>query len=189
MGRFTAVEQGSRRNGATLVELLVVAALVFLAVALTVPGLRAAQIQARRATCVQNLRTMGLALHNYHSTMGCFPMSTVAGGKGHGVGHSGFTLILPYMEQVFLYNYYNFAMENWQVANSTCVRTSVQSYLCPENQGNAGLIPASDVLTPEGKAYPQSRSVFARSHYGTTGGAGIRDRVTTSSRPSGSIEA
>jgi prepilin-type processing-associated H-X9-DG protein len=152
---------------------LVVAALVFLAVALTVPELRAAQLRARRGACAQNLREMGLALHNYHAVNNCYPMSAVAGGKGHGVGHSGFALTLPFMEQIALYNGYNFADENWHIANSTCVRTSVRAYLCPETQGSVDLLPAAEILTPDGKpAYPQSRSVFARSHYGANWGGG-----------------
>jgi type II secretory pathway pseudopilin PulG len=166
--------RGCRRRGATLVEVLVVAALGFLVVVLAVPGLQAAQQEARRASCIENLRTMGLALNNYHDTMGSFPMSAVAGGTGHGVGHSGFAQILPFMgdENRRLYNYYNFSLENWHVANSTCVRTQVNTYLCPENRGNLDPIAASEVLTPEGKAYPQSKSVFARSHYGANWGGG-----------------
>ena len=161
------------RRGATLVEVLVVAALGFLAVALTVPEIRAAQLRAQRTSCLLNMKQMGLALHNYLSSIDSFPMSAVAGGKGHGVGHSGFALILPYLELSPLYNTYNFSVENWHAANSTSVRTRVDIYLCPENRGNRDSVPASEVSTPEGKpAYPHGRSVFARSHYGANWGGG-----------------
>ncbi len=161
-----------RRRGVTLVEVLVVVALVFLVVALAVPELRAAQIRARRATCAQNLRHLGLALHNYHAANECFPMSAVAGGKGHGVGQSDLTIILPYIELSPVYNTYNFSLENWHVANSTTVLTRITTYLCPANPGKLDPVPAAEVLTPEGPAYPPSRSVFARSHYGANWGGG-----------------
>jgi prepilin-type processing-associated H-X9-DG protein len=161
-----------RRRGITLVELLVVVVIVFLAVILALPGLKAAQQQARRAACADNLKQIGLALHNYHASWDCFPMSATAGGKGRGVGHSGFASILPFIEEIPLYNCYNFSLENWHVANSTSVGTRLATYLCPDNGGNLDPMPGSDVLTPEGKAYPQSKSLFARSHYGANWGGG-----------------
>ncbi len=163
---------GGRRRGVTLVEVLALTALVFVGVALTVPGLQAAQLRARRASCINNLKQMGLALHNYHSANDSFPMSRVAGGKGHGVGHSGFAQILPYMEMSPIYNGYNFHLENWHAANITTVRTQIATYICPDNKGDLKLVPAAEVITPDGPAYPGSRSTFARSHYGMNWGGG-----------------
>ena len=83
-------DRGMRR-GLTLVEVLVVLAVGFVMLALLLPAIRAAQLfQNRRAICTNNLKQIGLAIHNYHSANGSLPMSVVAGGKGHGIGHSGF---------------------------------------------------------------------------------------------------
>ena len=160
-----------RRRGLTLIEVMVIVALGMVVVTLTVPALQAAQFRFRQANCINNMKQMGLALHNYHSANNSFPMSNVAG-KGHGVGHSGFAMILPYMEQTALYNTYNFHLENWHAANTTTVGTRILTYLCPENRGNLDPLPAAEVLTPEGKAYPESKSKFARSHYGMNWGGG-----------------
>ena len=160
------------RRGATLIEVLAAAALGFVALALAVPALHAAQLRARRLSCIDNLKLIGLGLHNYHSAVNCFPMSAVAGGKGQGIGHSGLSMILPYMEQIPLYNLYNFSTENWHVANSTVVRTQVAAFVCPENPAKTDPLPAAEVLTPKGKAYPASKVRFARSHYGVNWGGG-----------------
>ena len=101
---------------------------------------------------------------NYNSVNGVLPMSRVIG-EGHGNGQSVFTGLLTYVEQIHLYNAYNFHLENWHTANETAVRTSVETYLCPDNAEVAN-IPASEVR------YPESRSTFAKGHYGANWGGG-----------------
>jgi len=171
-GRPAAAIRPRSRRGATLIEVLAVAALGFVALALAVPALQAAQLRARRVTCLGNLKMMGFALHNYHSALNSFPMSVVAGGHGHGIGHSGLAMMLPYMEQQIIYNGYNFSTENWHVANSTTVRTQVGIYICPDNPEKPDPVPGSEVLTPGSKAYPASKVRFAGSHYGLNWGGG-----------------
>ena len=100
------------RGGFTLVELLVVVAIVGVMVALLLPAVQTARAAARAASCVNNLKQIGLALHNYHSANDTFPMSQTVG-EGHGNGHSVFMAILPYLEVVRVYNGYNFCLENW----------------------------------------------------------------------------
>ena len=94
------------RRGFTLVELLVVIAIIAILIALLLPAVQAAREAARRTTCANNLKQIGLALHNYHSTYGSFPpgYSTSADVADYINGkkiHHGSTLvlILPYMEQ------------------------------------------------------------------------------------------
>lgn len=153
----------------TLVEALVVLAVVLVATCLLLPPIRAAQDQARAIQCVTNLKQIGLALHNYHSANSSFPMSSLTqGGLGH--GHSGFTALLPYLELSRVYNGYNFWLANWHLTNSTAVRTQIGTYVCPDNPAIEPTL-ASAIRTIDGQPYG-GKSVFAASHYGMNWGGG-----------------
>ena len=97
-----------RRRGFTLVELLVVIAIIGILIALLLPAIQAAREAARRATCVNNMKQLGLGLHNYHDARKKFPASSeyVAGGTGLDGkwGFSWLVSMLPYMEQGTLYD-------------------------------------------------------------------------------------
>jgi type II secretory pathway pseudopilin PulG len=154
------------RRGITLIELLVVVALTGVTVALLLPAVQSARAAAREASCVQNLKQIGLALFNYQSANAVLPMSQVRG-EGRGNGHSVFATILPYMEQVPLYNDYNFDLENYGIDNQTSVRARVSTFLCPDNPSVQN-VAAIDVR------FPESRSTFAKTHYGANWGGGGR---------------
>jgi prepilin-type processing-associated H-X9-DG protein len=159
-----------RRRGLALIELVTGTGVILVLVALQLPGLQQARESARRSQCVNNMKQMGLALHNYHSANDSFPMSAVAG-PGHGTGHSGFMLVMPYMEQTAVYNAYNFSLENWHVANKTSTSVKLAVYLCPSNPDTEPT-PASEIRTHEDKPYP-GRSTFGAGHYGMNWG-GVR---------------
>ena len=76
-----------RARGFTLIELLVVIAIIAVLIALLLPAVQAAREAARRAQCVNNLKQIGLAIANYSSTNGCFPMGGLPAGIDHG-GHA-----------------------------------------------------------------------------------------------------
>jgi prepilin-type N-terminal cleavage/methylation domain-containing protein/prepilin-type processing-associated H-X9-DG protein len=130
------------RRGFTLIELLVVIAIIAVLIALLLPAVQAAREAARRAQCVNNLKQIGLALHNYHQTNDCFPggfylawnatsqMFIING------DFSPHARLLPYTEQQPLYNAANFNLacynDNYgDVVNSTVTTTRLSVFLCP----------------------------------------------------------
>jgi prepilin-type N-terminal cleavage/methylation domain-containing protein/prepilin-type processing-associated H-X9-DG protein len=152
------------RRGITLIESLIVVAIAGVMVALILPAVQPARAAAREMTCTQNLKQIGLALLNYENAIGTLPMSQVRG-AGRGNGHSVFAEILPFLEQIPLFNSYNFHLENYGIENQTSVRARVSTFLCPDNPNIQNVV-AIDVR------FPESRSSFAKGHYGANWGGG-----------------
>ena len=130
------------RQGFTLIELLVVIAIIAVLIALLLPAVQAAREAARRAQCINNLKQLGLGLHNYHSTIGSFPMASGVAYSDLGAQTTWGTwsaqaLMLPYIEQTPLYNAINFNWTNWYGAgaaiNSTVWNMNVQAFICPSD--------------------------------------------------------
>ena len=99
-----------RRRGFTLVELLVVTAIVIIGIALAVPAVQQSRAQARQATCKNNLKQIVLALHNYHEVHAGFPPAWVSKGyaAGNGPCFGWMTFILPMIDQARLYSLMDF---------------------------------------------------------------------------------
>ena len=94
-----------RRGGFTLIELLVVIAIIAVLIALLLPAVQQAREAARRTQCKNNLKQIGLALHNYESTFGRLPPGTFGGmGTCNDDGLAWSFSILPYLDQAPLYN-------------------------------------------------------------------------------------
>jgi prepilin-type N-terminal cleavage/methylation domain-containing protein/prepilin-type processing-associated H-X9-DG protein len=127
-----------RRRGFTLIELLVVIAIIAVLIALLLPAVQAAREAARRASCVNNLKQIGLGIHNYESSVGSLPWGE--GRYGLNTSPSSLMLMLPQLEQSALYNSMNFAgvinngLWNLQNAfNSTVQLTTVNVFICPSD--------------------------------------------------------
>jgi len=136
------------RSGFTLIELLVVIAIIAVLIALLLPAVQAAREAARRAQCVNNLKQIGLALHNYHSAVNTFPMGsslnfTPSYGFDGWADWSVHAMLLPYLEQRPLYNAANFNYDaglddgTSDAVNSTVYLTRIAGFLCPSD-GPAG---------------------------------------------------
>jgi prepilin-type processing-associated H-X9-DG protein len=160
-----------RGRGLALIELVTGSGIVLVMLALQLPGIQQAREAARRSQCVNNMKQLGLALHNYISAVETFPMSNVVGGPGHGNGQGCFTQLLPFMEQIACYNAYNFSLENWHIANNTATSVRIATFLCPSNEKRA-VLGASEIRTQDNKPYP-GRSKFGPGHYGANWG-GVR---------------
>ncbi len=128
------------RRGFTLIELLVVIAIIAILIALLLPAVQQAREAARRTQNRNQLKQVGLALHNYHDTHGVFPPGWigVTGGSAHVNGPSGFgwaTFILPQMEQANLYEQLNFSEPVTSAANTLARGTYLPIFRNPSDSG------------------------------------------------------
>ncbi len=121
------------RRAFTLVELLVVIAIIGILVGLLLPAVQAAREAARRMSCSNNFKQIGLAIHNYESTLRAVAPGRLIWPKpGGGVVMNGIqTSILPYLEQTNLENEYDYALGFDAPENQPAVNTHVSVYTCP----------------------------------------------------------
>ncbi|MBI3462108.1 MAG: DUF1559 domain-containing protein, partial [Planctomycetes bacterium] len=117
----------SRPSGFTLVELLVVIAIIGILIALLLPAVQQAREAARRSQCVNNLKQIGLAIHNYHDSYSVLP-SAEPGGTGTLARASAFAAILPYLDQTATYTQYDFALGNSDPVNLQAVSQRINVY-------------------------------------------------------------
>ncbi|MFO1005133.1 MAG: DUF1559 domain-containing protein [Planctomycetaceae bacterium] len=122
----------SRRSGFTLIELLVVIAIIAVLIALLLPAVQQAREAARRSQCKNNLKQIGLAMHNYLETFTKFPPGGTYASGTAGSGWSVQSRILPYVDQANLQNLIDFSL-NYNVApnQNTVTAKRIPLFMCP----------------------------------------------------------
>ena len=127
------------RRGFTLIELLVVIAIIAVLIALLLPAVQQARESARRSQCKNNLKQIGIAMHNYHDTFKLFPPGIIHSGNAAGTGFTGATgwawgtFVLPYLDQGNLYTSLNPSAPIDTTGQISLLRTVLPAYLCPSN--------------------------------------------------------
>ncbi|MDX2036379.1 MAG: DUF1559 domain-containing protein [Isosphaeraceae bacterium] len=144
-----------RRRGFTLIELLVVIAIIAVLIGLLLPAVQSAREAARRAQCTNNLKQIGLAMHNYHSSANTFPPGRLSPYLGNFAGSTtgecyqgGIAVhihLAPYLEQAPMFNAWNFANSRVRtstplcVANVTIIQMRSNVFICPSESRDPGV--------------------------------------------------
>ncbi|WZO99119.1 DUF1559 domain-containing protein [Isosphaeraceae bacterium EP7] len=160
------LHRGSRKAGFTLIELLVVISIIAVLIALLLPAVQSAREAARRIQCVNNMKQIGLAMHNYQDTYGSFPtggitaQATMDQGAWNGRANllSWRAMILPQMEQSNIFNNINLMVESSGGGADggsfyTIWMTAVNAFLCPSDGTNGnGFLPLGSGANPAGQS-------------------------------------
>jgi prepilin-type N-terminal cleavage/methylation domain-containing protein/prepilin-type processing-associated H-X9-DG protein len=163
-----------RPKGFTLIELLVVIAIIAILIGLLVPAVQKVRESANVTQCLNNLKQIGVALHNYHDSHGALPSGHVETQDGSGNYHYGTNWaisILPYVEQENLYRSYNSAVDNQDRSNQAFAQTYVPIYACPSDP-NFNKVLAPETIGPNGGSQPNPPLLFMTGSYKAMSGVG-----------------
>ena len=178
-----------RRSGFTLIELLVVIAIIAILIALLLPAVQQAREAARRTQCKNNLKQLGLALHNYHDAYNILPPGMVFSGdltganaaldsQTYSLNHTGWMMLLPYIDQGPLYNQWDPTVASgaslratgpavWgnPAVNFPVTQTKLSMLLCPSEpiQGPAPNVASGEYASTQAAV---TSYMFAGGYYG-----------------------
>lgn len=179
-----------KKRGFTLIELLVVIAIIAILIALLLPAVQQAREAARRSACKNNLKQLGLAIHNYHDAFGKVPPAAVTGRLSGGHSNTAFVQILPFIDQAPLYNQlsgYGFGHSpavNYWLGSSTAVPlrqivggVTIPVYRCPSDNrpefrtvGGVGAMVPSYVLVAGSNNHRSTDTTLPNGDHHSSGG-------------------
>ncbi len=174
------------KPGFTLIELLVVIAIIATLVAILLPAVQQAREAARRSSCKNNLKQIGLGIHNYHDTFSCLPPGGIQGRPNQKQGWGWAAYILPYVEQGSIYDAIGVSDGTILVADlagtSTLPQTRLAVYLCPSDADPdfSSLLGVSNYVAMNGpdKGRPRANDVLRDNQaISRPGDTGIRGDV------------
>jgi prepilin-type N-terminal cleavage/methylation domain-containing protein/prepilin-type processing-associated H-X9-DG protein len=169
MIRPTRIHAAAARRAFTLIELLVVISIIAVLIALLLPAVQSARESARRIQCTNNLKQLGLAMHNYHDTIGAFPLGRTI---PQAVSYSPLARLLPFIEQSNLGNALNFAVGWTDPAITTATSSAVASFVCPSDASTK--VPAK---YGSGTSYRSNEGTSVAMWYGASDTAGVNKTV------------
>jgi prepilin-type N-terminal cleavage/methylation domain-containing protein/prepilin-type processing-associated H-X9-DG protein len=159
------------RVGFTLVELLVVMSIISVLTSLLLPAVQSAREAARRTTCQNNLKQIGLAIHSFSDANGSLPSSVRPAGSTTLPRVAGLTLLLPHFEQQNLYDKYD-QTKNWNDATNVVVKTVVPTLICPSSPEPSRLDGLPELAIAAGSTW--TASIAAVTDYSPTIGVDQR---------------
>jgi prepilin-type N-terminal cleavage/methylation domain-containing protein len=186
---FSSRGRSSRHSGFTLVELLVVIAIIGVLVGLLLPAVQSAREAARRSSCSNNLKQIGLAVQNFHDTKNRFPEGRVRSGWKNTAAAwnteniSWMARILPFMEESAIHSQIDFELSpGWGGNNAAVMTNTIKTYRCPSD-GGKGRVKWRDPtgVMRTGAAPNNTRFGFGQTNYLASAGDSFQIGTSTAS--------